>query len=99
MSIKHFTADLQKYGLDFELDSNGVIKGEFEDKEYEIVIDEEWDSQIRKIYKSKQYETNPDLKYQLSNNKVEFQVVKLDTGYVDPTVKIEFTDSDSNKVS
>ena len=96
MSIERFAADLEKFefitkviGNKIEVDYGLIL--------FEIEIDEDWQKVITKVYKSKQYQVNNDLKYQVSNNSVEFQVFKLTPSFVFKP-NYEFTDTNSDKV-
>ncbi len=96
MSIEKFAIDLEKFDFTTKVIGN-KIEVDYGSILFEVEIDAEWMKVINKVYKSKQYEINKELKYQVSNNSVEFQIFKLSPSY---TFKpnYEFTDSNSDKV-
>ena len=96
MSIEKFAIDLERFDFTTKVIEN-KIEVDYGSILFEIEIDEEWQKAINKVYKSKQYEVNKDLKYQVSNNSVEFQIFKLTPSFVFKP-NYEFTDSKTDKV-
>lgn len=96
MSLEKFASDLEKYEFITKIIGN-KIEVDYGQILFEIEIEDEWLKVINKVYKSKQYEINKDLKYQVSNNSVEFQIFKLTPSFVFKP-NYEFTDNNENKV-
>ena len=97
MSLQKFTKDLEKYGFKPKITNNQRLDIDIEEIQFYIEIDQEWLKAINKVYRAKQYELNHELKFQVANRSVEFQVFKLSSSYI-TRIKYEFTDEESNKV-
>lgn len=81
MSINKFAEDFKRFGFITEVDEN-KINLDYEDLQFYIEIDEDWEKAIKKVYRAKQYEIDNESKLQVSNSSVEFQIFKLTPSYV-----------------
>lgn len=96
MSIKKFAEDFKRFGFTTNVDGK-KIELDYEDLQFYIEIDEDWEKAINKVYRAKQYEIDKESKFQVSNSSVEFQIFKLTPSYIFKPL-FEFNSDSSDKV-
>lgn len=96
MSLKRFSERLEGLGCKVSVNDNSMDL-DIDELEFSLDISDEWQSAIRGFYRARQYQFHPERRILTGNRFSEFQVVKLDPGFVfRPSHK--FTDQKSNEV-
>ncbi len=96
MSIKKFAEDFKRFGFTTNV-ADKKVELDYEDLQFYIEIDEDWEKAINKVYRAKQYEIDKDSKFQVSNSGIEFQIFKLTPSYIFKPL-FEFNSDTSDKV-
>ena len=97
MSLKKFAEDFEKHGFSAEIEDN-KINLDYENIQFYLEFNEEWIKSIKKVYRAKQFKIDKESKFQISNNKIEFQVFKLTPSFSYKPL-FEFESDSSDKVT
>lgn len=96
MSLKNLAEDFEKKGFVAQVDGN-KINIDYENIQFYLEFNDDWIKAIKKVYRAKQYELDKESKYQVSNNKIEFQIFKLTPSFSYRPL-FEFGNDSSDKV-
>ncbi len=94
MSISKFAERLESLGCMTEVEKRS-INVDIDDKKIVIEFNDDWIKAVNGFYRAKQYNFDESRRLMTANKSVEYQVLKLDPGFVfKPLYK--FSDSKGN---
>ena len=96
MSLTKFAEVIENLDCNVEIDGDDLLI-DIDDNQISVSVDEAWLKSINHFYRAKQYTFDIDAKMLVSNNFVEFQIVRLDPNFI-PRPEFEFTDGSGSIV-
>jgi hypothetical protein len=90
MSLEKFADIYRKYGFAADIDGNDLLL-ELDGTKVRVAVEEEWRSSMTAFFKAKQYSFDATKRILISYKSVEFQVLRLDSGFSSRTDH-EFSD-------